>query len=48
MANGEVLLETPAELLRDTTGNIMAFCLNTKFVGFKLQQAKYEKQASLI
>ncbi len=47
MGNGEVLLKTPAELLRDTTGNIMAFCLNTKFVGFKLQQAKYEKQAPL-
>lgn len=48
MPYGEILLKTPAELLRDTTENIIGFYLNTKVVGFKLQQTKYEKQASLL
>ena len=48
MADGKILLKTPAEFLRDAGENVVGFCLNTKVVGFKLQQGKYEKQASLL
>jgi glycosyltransferase involved in cell wall biosynthesis len=48
IGDGEILLKTPAGVLGDAKENIIGFCLNTKVVGFKLQQTKFEKKASLL